>query len=132
MIVMANGLPIYLTNMHGISVGNEVSFIVVKTILGVGRGFAQIPIQVALQASVPHTELGVATAVYLSSLGFGSNIGNRYDVYCINHKRGTKFFQHRRRNLEWDIAKQTERLPSWGFQVSCNSNLWFNSHSEEV
>ncbi|KAK0123868.1 hypothetical protein ONS95_008861 [Cadophora gregata] len=76
MIVLANGLPIYLTNMHGTSVGNEVSFITVKTILGVGRGFAQVPIQVALQASVPHSEVGVATAVYLSSLGFGSNMGN--------------------------------------------------------
>ena len=77
MIVLANGLPIYLTNMHGNYVGNEVSFITVKTILGVGRGFAQVPIQVALQASVPHSEVGVATAVYLSSLGFGSNMGNR-------------------------------------------------------
>merc|ERR1712093_922355 len=76
MIVLANGLPIYLTNMHGNYVGNEVSFITVKTILGVGRGFAQVPIQVALQASVPHSEVGVATAVYLSSLGFGSNMGN--------------------------------------------------------
>ena len=77
MIVLANGLPIYLTNMHGTSVGNEVSFIVVKTILGVGRGFAQVPIQVALQASVPHRELAIGTAVYLSSLGLGSNMGNR-------------------------------------------------------
>ncbi|KAL2059852.1 hypothetical protein VTL71DRAFT_10007 [Oculimacula yallundae] len=76
MIILANGLPIYLTNMHDTSVGNEVSFITVKTILGVGRGFAQVPIQVALQASVPHSEVGVATAVYLSSLGFGSNMGN--------------------------------------------------------
>ena len=77
MIVLANGLPIYLTNMQGRSVGNEVSFIAVKTILGVGRGFAQVPIQVTLQASVPQRELGIVTAVYLSSLGLGSNMGNR-------------------------------------------------------
>ncbi|KAH7310262.1 siderophore iron transporter mirA [Rhexocercosporidium sp. MPI-PUGE-AT-0058] len=75
-IVLANGLPIYLTNMHSTSIGNEVSFITVKTILGVGHGFVQVPIQVALQASVPHSEVGIATAVYLSSLGFGSNMGN--------------------------------------------------------
>ncbi|CZS94226.1 related to major facilitator MirA [Rhynchosporium agropyri] len=43
MIVLANGLPFYLTNMNGISVGNEVSFITVKSILGVGRGSAQVP-----------------------------------------------------------------------------------------
>ena len=92
MVILANGLPIYLTNMHGVSVGNEVEFIVVKTILGVGRGFAQIPIQVALQASVPHTELGVATAVYLSSLGFGSNMGNRYGTLKWNSTSSTNSF----------------------------------------
>ncbi|EEY17209.1 siderophore iron transporter mirA [Verticillium alfalfae VaMs.102] len=47
----------------------------IKSLLGVGRGLAQVSLQVALQAAVGNEEIAVATAVYLSSLGFGSNLG---------------------------------------------------------
>ena len=40
-----------------------------------GRGFAQVSLQVSLQAALQQEYVAVATAVYLASLGFGSNIG---------------------------------------------------------
>ncbi|RNJ54572.1 hypothetical protein D7B24_000352 [Verticillium nonalfalfae] len=75
LILLAAGLPIYLTNISGSHIGNEPAFITVKSLLGVGRGLAQVSLQVALQAAVGNEEIAVATAVYLSSLGFGSNLG---------------------------------------------------------
>ncbi|KAM0269039.1 hypothetical protein ACHAQH_009850 [Verticillium albo-atrum] len=75
LILLAAGLPIYLTNVSGSHIGNEPAFITVKSLLGVGRGLAQVSLQVALQAAVSNEEIAVATAVYLSSLGFGSNLG---------------------------------------------------------
>ncbi|KAM0326973.1 hypothetical protein ACHAQA_006094 [Verticillium albo-atrum] len=75
LILLAAGLPIYLTNISGSYLGNEPAFITVKSLLGVGRGLAQVSLQVSLQAAVSNEEIAVATAVYLSSLGFGSNLG---------------------------------------------------------
>lgn len=74
-IVLANGLPIYLTNIGGTTIASEAAFITSKTLLGVGRGFAQVSLQVSLQAALQHEYVAVATAVYLSSLGFGSSVG---------------------------------------------------------
>ncbi|CAO2653151.1 Nn.00g025620.m01.CDS01 [Neocucurbitaria sp. VM-36] len=75
LIVLASGLPIYLTNISGTHIANEAAFITSKSILGVGRGFAQVSLQVSLQAVLESDQIAVATAVYLSSLGFGSNLG---------------------------------------------------------
>ncbi|TPX09375.1 uncharacterized protein E0L32_009419 [Thyridium curvatum] len=75
LIILASGLPIYFTNIGGTHLANEPSFITSKSLLGVGRGFAQVPLQVSLQAVLAQEQVAVATAVYLSSLGFGSNLG---------------------------------------------------------
>lgn len=75
LICLANGLPIYLTNINGQGLASEVAFITSKAILGVGRGFCQVPLQVSLQAVLQQEHIAVATAVFLSSLGFGHNIG---------------------------------------------------------
>ncbi|KAJ4366282.1 hypothetical protein N0V83_007918 [Neocucurbitaria cava] len=75
LIVLASGLPIYLTNISGTHIANEAAFITSKSILGVGRGFAQVSLQVSLQAVLESDQIAVATAVYLSSIGFGSNLG---------------------------------------------------------
>ncbi|KAM6522844.1 hypothetical protein FALCPG4_012458 [Fusarium falciforme] len=75
LIILASGLPIYLTNISGTHIANEPTFIVSKTLLGVGRGLAQVSLQVSLQAVLANEQIAVATAVYLSSLGFGSNLG---------------------------------------------------------
>ena len=75
MITLANGLPIYLTNIDGTHIASEPAYITSKALLGVGRGFAQVALQVSLQAALQQEYVAVATAVYLASLGFGSNIG---------------------------------------------------------
>lgn len=54
-----------------------------QVLLGLGRGFAQVPLQVSLQAAVPDHEIGIATAMFLSSSGFGANVGNRQVSYKI-------------------------------------------------
>ncbi|KAJ3541158.1 hypothetical protein NM208_g4734 [Fusarium decemcellulare] len=75
LIILASGLPIYLTNISGTHIANEPAFITSKSLLGVGRGLAQVALQVSLQAVLTNEQIAVATAVYLSSLGFGSNLG---------------------------------------------------------
>ncbi|RSL68117.1 hypothetical protein CEP53_002729 [Fusarium sp. AF-6] len=76
MVALANGLPIYFTNIDGSRVANEAALTTGQVLLGLGRGFAQIPLQVSLQAAVPDHEIGIATAMFLSSSGFGANVGN--------------------------------------------------------
>ncbi|RBQ78085.1 hypothetical protein FVER14953_03479 [Fusarium verticillioides] len=75
MVALANGLPIYFTNIDGARVANEASLTTGQVLLGLGRGFAQVPLQVSLQAAVPDHEIGIATAMFLSSSGFGANVG---------------------------------------------------------
>ncbi|KPM37951.1 Siderophore iron transporter mirA [Neonectria ditissima] len=75
LIILASGIPIYLTNVSGTHIANEPAFITSKSLLGVGRGLAQVSLQVSLQAVLDNDQVAVATAVYLSSLGFGSNLG---------------------------------------------------------
>lgn len=77
MVALANGLPIYFANIDGRRVANEAALTTSQVLLGLGRGFAQIPLQVSLQAVVPDHEIGIATALFLSSSGFGANVGNR-------------------------------------------------------
>ncbi|KAG8674082.1 hypothetical protein FPOAC2_00056 [Fusarium poae] len=77
MVTLANGLPIYFTNIDGARVANEAALTTGQVLLGLGRGFAQVPLQVSLQAAVPNHEIGIATAMFLSSSVFGANVGNR-------------------------------------------------------
>ncbi|EWY94929.1 hypothetical protein FOYG_04077 [Fusarium oxysporum NRRL 32931] len=76
MVALANELPIYFTNIDGVRVANEAALTTGQVLLGLGRGFAQVPLQVSLQAAVPDHEIGIATAMFLSSSGFGANVGN--------------------------------------------------------
>ncbi|KAL2206898.1 MFS general substrate transporter [Sarocladium strictum] len=76
MVALANGLPIYFTNINGQHVANEAALTTGQVLLGLGRGFSQIPLQVALQAVVPDADIGMATAFFFSSSGFGANAGN--------------------------------------------------------
>ncbi|KAJ4250954.1 hypothetical protein NW762_011604 [Fusarium torreyae] len=75
LIILASGIPIYLTNISGTHIASEPAFIASKSLLGVGRGFAQVSLQVSLQAVLENEQVAIATAVYLSSLGLGSNLG---------------------------------------------------------
>lgn len=77
LVALANSLPIYFTNIGGTHVASEAALTTGQVLLGLGRGFSQIPLQVALQAVVPDAEVGMATAFFMSSSGFGANAGNR-------------------------------------------------------
>ncbi|KAM0331578.1 hypothetical protein ACHAQA_003257 [Verticillium albo-atrum] len=81
MVALANGLPIYFTNIDGARVANEAALTTGQVLLGLGRGFAQIPLQVSLQAVVPDHEIGIATALFLSASGFGANAGNSTAIF---------------------------------------------------
>ncbi|KAM0420331.1 hypothetical protein ACHAPT_011873 [Fusarium lateritium] len=76
MVALANGLPIYFTNIDGSRVASEAALTTGQVLLGLGRGFAQVPLQVSLQAVVSDHEIGIATAMFLSASGFGANVGN--------------------------------------------------------
>ncbi|KAF4490176.1 major facilitator [Fusarium agapanthi] len=76
MVALANGLPIFFTDIDGVRVANKASLTTGQVLLGLGRGFAQVPLQVSMQAAVPDHEIGIATAMFLSSSGFGANVGN--------------------------------------------------------
>lgn len=77
MMVLANGLPIYFTNIDGTYVASEAALTAGQVLLGLARGFSQVPLQVCLQAVVSNEDLGMATALFLSASGLGANIGNR-------------------------------------------------------
>lgn len=77
LVTLANGLPIYFTNISGTHVAKEAALTTGQVLLGLGRGFSQVPLQVSLQAVVSNHDVGIATAMFLSSSGFGANLGNR-------------------------------------------------------
>lgn len=114
-VTLANGLPIYLTNIDGSRIANEAAFITSKALLGVGRGFIQVSLQVSLQAALQQEYVAVATAVYLSSLGFGSNIGVTISGAMWNsllsRKLSTKFEQAEAQSIFESIvvAKEYEK-----------------------
>lgn len=88
-IVLANGLPIYFANMHGVRVASEASLTTAFVLLGVGRGLARIPLQLALQAAVHDHEIGVATGLFLASSSLGPSIGNRWVCFSSAHSSDT-------------------------------------------
>ncbi|KAM0276360.1 hypothetical protein ACHAQH_006807 [Verticillium albo-atrum] len=94
MVALANGLPIYFTNINGARVANEAALTTGQVLLGLGRGFAQIPLQVSLQAVVPDHEIGIATALFLSASGLGANIGNSVSGAIWNTILPRRLLQH--------------------------------------
>ena len=75
--LLGQGLQIYLVNMQGVKSANEASFTTAKTLVGVGRGFYQTAVQVAVQAVVERDEVAIATGVFFASMNFGGAIGTR-------------------------------------------------------
>ena len=77
LMVLGQGLQIYLVNIHGTHAANEASFVTAKTLVGVGRGFYQTAAQVTIQAIVSHQEVAVVTAVFFAAMNLGGAIGTR-------------------------------------------------------
>lgn len=78
LVVLGQGLQIYLTNKDGIGPANEVSFITAKTLVGVGRAFYQTAAQVSIQGIVEKEDVPMVTSVYYAAMSFGAAIGTRY------------------------------------------------------
>lgn len=78
LMVLGQGLQIYLVNMNGTKAANEAAFVTAKTLVGVGRGFFQTAAQVTVQAVVPRENVGIVTAVFFASMNLGAAIGTRY------------------------------------------------------
>lgn len=75
MCVLGQGLMIYLTNIDGTHIGNVASFVTVKVIYGIGRGFYQTSLQVAVQSVVSKQDMAIATAVFFAAMSLGGAIG---------------------------------------------------------
>ncbi|ODV60170.1 MFS general substrate transporter [Ascoidea rubescens DSM 1968] len=76
MVVLGQGLMIYLVNKPDGTTGNEASFIAVKTIFGVGRGFYQTSSQVIIQSIVTRDQVAISTAVFLATMTIGGSFGS--------------------------------------------------------
>ncbi|KAL1595899.1 hypothetical protein SLS60_009589 [Paraconiothyrium brasiliense] len=78
LLVLGQGLQIYLVNIHGQNGAVEAAFVTAKALAGVGRGFYQTAAQVTIQAVVPREDVGIVTAVFFASMNLGGAIGTRY------------------------------------------------------
>ena len=76
-VVLGQGLQIYLTNKDGVGPANEISFITAKTLVGVGRALYQTAAQVSIQGIVKREDVPIVTSVYYASMSFGAAIGTR-------------------------------------------------------
>ncbi|KAI1034713.1 hypothetical protein LB504_004390 [Fusarium proliferatum] len=127
MVALANGLPIFFTNIDGVRVANEASLTTGQVLLGLGRGFAQVPLQVSLQAAVPDHEIGIATAMFLSSSGFGANVGNRQVSYrALLPSRCTNMFSSIGGAL-WNTLLPRRLSANLPEEVKANSTAIFRS-----
>ena len=77
-VVLGQGLQIYLTNKDGVGPASEVAFITAKTLVGVGRAFYQTAAQVSIQGVVEKEDVPIVTSVYYAAMSFGAAIGTRY------------------------------------------------------
>ncbi|KAJ4286840.1 hypothetical protein N0V90_013093 [Kalmusia sp. IMI 367209] len=75
LLVLGQGLQIYLVNIDGQYAASEPAFVTAKALAGVGRGFYQTAAQVTIQAVVPREDVGIVTAVFFASMNLGGAIG---------------------------------------------------------
>lgn len=75
MCLLGQGLMIYLVNRPNNKISNQASFVAVKVIFGIGRGFYQTSSQVLVQAVVKKQQVAVATALFLATMNIGAAIG---------------------------------------------------------
>lgn len=75
LMIIGQGLQIYLVSMPNGSVANEASVVTAKVLVGVGRGFYQTAVQVSIQAVVGKEDVAVVTGVFFAAMNFGASIG---------------------------------------------------------
>lgn len=94
MLILGQGIMIYLVNMNNGNVANEASFIAAKAVFGFGRGFFQTASQVLVQAVVEKQEVAVATAIFLASMVIGGAIGATVGGAIWNEKLPNKLAEY--------------------------------------
>ena len=77
MVMLGQGIMIYLVDMGDGQHGNEASFIASKVISGIGRALFQTAAQVSVQAVVSRQEVAVATGIFQAANSVGGAIGTR-------------------------------------------------------
>jgi hypothetical protein len=55
--------------------GSDVELVWTQILQGIGGGFAAVSVQVSAQASVPHTDVAVVTAIVLLLTEIGGAVG---------------------------------------------------------
>ncbi|WEW57797.1 hypothetical protein PRK78_003264 [Emydomyces testavorans] len=66
-------LLMLLTHKEGSSV---IETLIVQTIVGLGGGLVNVPVQLGVQASASHQEVAAATAMFLTTLEMGGAVGS--------------------------------------------------------
>lgn len=94
MVILGQGLMIYLVNMKDNKVANQASLVVAKVIFGIGRGFYQTASQVLVQAVVRKQEVAVATALFLATMSIGAAIGTTIGGAIWNNKLPAKLAKY--------------------------------------
>lgn len=77
MILLGQGIMIYLVDMGDGQHANEAAFITSKVISGIGRALFQTAAQVSVQASVSRQEVAVVTGLFQAANSLGGAIGTR-------------------------------------------------------
>lgn len=78
LVVLGQGLMIYLVDMGNGQHGTEVAFIVSRVLSGIGRAFFQTAGRIAVQAVVTRQELATITALFQAGNSVGGAIGTRF------------------------------------------------------
>ncbi|PGG96470.1 hypothetical protein GX51_07804 [Blastomyces parvus] len=66
-------LLMFFFNREGVS---TLATFIIQTVIGLGAGFLNVPVQLGVQASASHQEVAAATAMFLTSLEMGGAVGS--------------------------------------------------------
>lgn len=77
LVILGQGIMIYLVDMGDGRYGSEAAFIASKVISGIGRALWQTAAQVSVQAVVSRQEVAVATGIFQAANSVGAAIGTR-------------------------------------------------------
>lgn len=83
LVMLGQGIMIYLVDMGDGQHGNEASFIASKVISGIGRALFQTAAQVSVQAVVSRQEVAVATGIFQAANSVGGAIGTRQVIRAL-------------------------------------------------
>ncbi|KAM3470578.1 hypothetical protein MY8738_009693 [Beauveria namnaoensis] len=75
LVIIGQGMMIYLVNPGANKQTSEVAFIVCKVISGIGRALFQTAAQVSVQAAVSQQEVAVATSLFQAGNSVGAAVG---------------------------------------------------------